>query len=72
MAAPVPTVTIDKLDLQLEVEGDDRQVFARLFDERFEAAIRRWWRQEKERKARERLSHSDRSLGDRTPLPEGN
>jgi len=66
MPDTTPTVTIERLDLQFDVHSDDRQVFARLFDERFETAIRRWWRQEQERKARERLMHADRALGDRS------
>jgi hypothetical protein len=70
MADAAPKVTIEKLDLQIDVADDERQVFARLFDERFEAAVRRWWRHEKERKARERLIHAERALGDRSQLPE--
>jgi hypothetical protein len=55
-------VTIQNLDVRFDVEGDgDEQTFARLF----EAHIRRWHRQETERRARDRLSEAERSLGDR-------
>jgi hypothetical protein len=69
MADSEPKVTIHNLDLQFDVHGDDKQVFANLFDARFEACIRHWWRNEKDRVARERLSNVERSLGDRSNLP---
>jgi hypothetical protein len=65
MADGEPRVTIGQLDVQFEVHGDDREVFARLFDERFPGCIRRWWRAEQERKARAKQSGVDRALGDR-------
>jgi hypothetical protein len=63
-------VTIQHLDVQFDVHGDDKEVFAKLFDERFAASIRRWCREEQEHKARKRMSQKERSLGDRSQAPE--
>jgi hypothetical protein len=62
-------VTIQNLDVRFDVEGDgDEATFARLF----EAHIRRWHRQESERRARDRLAEAERALGDRSHGMPGN
>jgi hypothetical protein len=55
-------VTIQNLEVHLDVEGDsDEAVFSRLFDK----YIRKWHRLAEEAKARQRLVNEHRSLGDR-------
>ena len=53
-------VNIDNLQVHFEVEGDDEEVFARLFD-RF---IQSWSRMEAEVRDRERFEAAERLLGD--------
>ncbi|CAB3778758.1 hypothetical protein LMG28614_00718 [Paraburkholderia ultramafica] len=55
-------VTIQSLEVRFDVDGEsDEHVFARLFAQH----IRRWHREECDRKVREQLSHAERALGDR-------
>jgi hypothetical protein len=55
-------VTIQNLEVRFDVEGEsDAEVFTRLFN----AHIRRWCQQDSERRARDRMSAAERSLGDR-------
>ncbi len=55
-------VTIQNLEVRFDVEGDgDAEVFTRMFN----AHIRSWQHQDRERCARERLSAAARALGDR-------
>jgi hypothetical protein len=55
-------ITINNLDVQMDVEGEgDEAAFSRLFEKH----ITRWYRIESERKARQRLNDSERSVGDR-------
>ena len=55
-------VTIHNLEVRFDVEGEgDDAVFARLFAEH----IKRWKREDEERKRRECRSNAERALGDR-------
>jgi hypothetical protein len=54
----VSRVTIERMDLELEVVADDREVFARLFREHIEA----WSRAERERAAERARQERDRSV----------
>lgn len=55
-------VTINQLDVQMDVEGEgDEAVFSRLFEKH----INRWHRLERERKFLQNLNESQRSVGDR-------
>ena len=55
-------ITINNLDVQMDVEGEgDEAAFSRLFEKH----IARWHRLESERKTRQRLNDSERSVGDR-------
>jgi hypothetical protein len=55
-------VTIQSLEVRFDVEGEsDEHVFAKLFAQH----IRRWHREECDRKTRDKLSRGERSLGDR-------
>jgi hypothetical protein len=61
-------VTIHKLDIRLEVEGQgDEAVFYKLFDK----CIRKWNRAAEDAKARQCMADEHRSLGDR-PAGKGN
>jgi len=54
--------TIQNLEVRFEVEGEgDAEVFARMFN----THIRRWQHDDKDRKARDKQSARDRSLGDK-------
>jgi hypothetical protein len=53
-------ITIQHLEVQFEVEGDDRQRFASLFLEH----MKRWAAEAEDRRRRELRSARDRSLGD--------
>lgn len=56
-------VTINNLDVQLDVEGEgDEAVFSKMFEKH----MIRWLRLEAERKAMQRLNDSERSVGDRS------
>jgi hypothetical protein len=55
-------VTIQNLEVRFDVEGEgEAEVFTRLFN----MHIRRWNQQDCEKRARDRLSAAERSLGDR-------
>jgi hypothetical protein len=55
-------ITINNLDMRMDVEGEgDEAVFRRLFEKH----VARWSRLEAERKARQRLTDSERAVGDR-------
>jgi hypothetical protein len=55
-------VTIQNLEVRFEVEGEsDAEAFTRLFN----AHIRRWKQQDCESQDRDRMSATERSLGDR-------
>lgn len=55
-------VTIHNLEVRFDIEGEgDEAAFAKLF----EKYICRWGRLEAEMKTRQRLSDSERALGDR-------
>jgi hypothetical protein len=57
-------VTIQNLEVRLEVEGEgDEAVFSRFFDK----YIRKWSRLMDEAKARQRQANDNRSLGDQPP-----
>ena len=54
-------ITIQNLDIRFDVEGDeDRQVFAKLFNE----FINKWSRQAEEQQQREIEAKRERSLSD--------
>jgi hypothetical protein len=55
-------ITIQNLEVQFEVEGDDKQRFAQLFKE----YIRQWTAEAQTQKARELRLARERSLGDRS------
>ncbi len=55
-------ITINNLDMRMDVEGEgDEAVFSRLFEKH----MARWSRLEAERKARQRLTDSERAVGNR-------
>jgi hypothetical protein len=56
-------ITIHNLEVNFEVEGDDKQRFALLFKE----YIRQWTAEAENQKAREMRLARERSLGDRPP-----
>ena len=57
-------VTIQNLEVRLEVEGEgDEAVFSRFFDK----YIRKWSRLMDEAKARQRQANDNRSHGDQPP-----
>jgi hypothetical protein len=55
-------VTIQNLEVRFEVDGDDREAFARLFRE----YIRRYEEHAEARKTRDERSRRDRAVGDET------
>ena len=57
-------ITIHNLEVRFDVEGDDdRQQFARLFNE----FIRQWAERANDEQCREQAAADERSLGDRPP-----
>ena len=54
-------ITIQNLEVQFDVEGDDQQRFAQFFKE----CMRQWTAEAQNQKAREARLARDRSLGDR-------
>lgn len=56
-------ITIQNLEVQIDVAGDDREEFARLFKE----FIRRWHAEVQATQTRELRVARDRSLGDVPP-----
>jgi hypothetical protein len=54
-------ITIEHLQVELEVDGDDAAVFERLFRQHIE----RWSRGERERRGDEQRLTRDRSIGGR-------
>lgn len=54
-----PKVTIEKLDVELEVDGDDAAVFERLFRQHIE----RWSREEKRRHEDDKRLSKSRRIG---------
>jgi len=56
-------ITIENLEIQFDVAGDDKDRFVELFKE----CIRRWAAERENLKERERRAARDRSLGDAAP-----
>ena len=56
-------ITIHNVEVQFEVEGDDRQRFGQLFKE----YMRQWAAEAEARRQREQRATRERSLGDRQP-----
>ena len=52
-------ITIEQLDVEFEVDGDDAAVFERMF----RAHIERWRRAEEQRHAGDQRLKKDRSIG---------
>jgi hypothetical protein len=64
MNRAIDMVTIQNLEVRFDVEGEgDERVFTRLFAQH----IRRWHQEECDRRARDRLTRAERSLGDGVP-----